>query len=68
MMAFGLNSIFSFPVGLIADVVGERTTLAGLSVASLGVVMIGMLAMRAIPRSPIVRTTTESGVPTPGGS
>ncbi len=44
MMAFGLNSIVAFPVGLIADALGERTTLAGLAVCCLGVVAVGFFA------------------------
>ena len=69
MMAFGLNSIFSFPVGLIADAVGERTTLFGLSAATLTVVSIGMVAMRTIPpREPRpAPVAPESGVAAPGG-
>ncbi len=47
MMAFGVNSIASYPVGLIADSVGERATLMGLSVACLAVVTAGVVAMRA---------------------
>ncbi len=67
MMAFGLNSIFSFPVGLIADAIGERTTLFGLSFAAFAVVGLGVLAMRAIPPKPLVhQPPTESGIPTPG--
>jgi len=69
MMAFGLNSIFSFPVGLIADAVGERTTLFGLSAAAMSVVVLGVFAMRAIPAKPIVPHAhgADSGIPTPGG-
>jgi MFS family permease len=47
MMAFGVNSIASYPVGLIADSIGERATLFGLSGACLTVVMLGVLAMRS---------------------
>ena len=47
MMAFGINSIASYPVGLIADAVGERATLAGLACACLSVVALGVIAMRA---------------------
>ena len=47
MMAFGINSIASYPVGLIADAVGERATLMGLSCACLSVVALGVVAMRA---------------------
>lgn len=47
MMAFGVNSIASYPVGLVADAVGERATLAGLACACMAVVSVGVLAMRA---------------------
>jgi predicted MFS family arabinose efflux permease len=47
MMAFGVNSIASFPIGLIADQVGERAALAGLSCACMTVVVLGVVAMRA---------------------
>lgn len=47
MMAFGVNSIASYPVGLIADAVGERATLGGLACACLAVVSVGVLAMRS---------------------
>jgi predicted MFS family arabinose efflux permease len=69
MMAFGLNSIFSLPVGLVADAVGERATLFGLSAASLSVVLLGLFAMRTIPaRAPMhAPVSTESGVASPGG-
>ena len=66
MMAFGLNSIFSFPVGLIADAVGERTTLAALSLACLVVVVAGLVAIRAIPQRPVT-SQAETGIATPGG-
>lgn len=46
MMAFGVNSIVAYPVGAIADGIGERTTLAGLAAICLGVVAAGWLAMR----------------------
>ncbi len=50
MMAFGFNSIVSFPVGLIADAVGERATLGGLACATLLVVAAGALALRSRTR------------------
>ncbi|MCC7089228.1 MAG: MFS transporter [Chloroflexi bacterium] len=46
MMAFGVNSIVSYPVGLIADAAGERATLGGLAVACGSVVLVGVLALR----------------------
>lgn len=48
MMAFGLNSIVSYPVGIVADHIGERATLAGLAVASMSVVVAGVVASRLI--------------------
>jgi hypothetical protein len=47
MMAFGVNSIASYPVGLIADAIGERAMLGGLSCACLLVVSAGVLVMRS---------------------
>jgi MFS family permease len=59
MMAFGFNSIVAYPIGAIADRVGERATLAGLSVACTLVVSIGALAMRATARPAAVLAATE---------
>jgi MFS family permease len=50
MMAFGVNSIVAYPVGAIADRIGERATLGGLACACLAVVMAGAIALRATPR------------------
>lgn len=64
MMAFGVNSIVSYPVGIIADAAGERTTLAGLSVVCMIVVAGGAVAMRSVPRrEPVLETArpAESG-------
>ena len=44
MMAFGLNAIFAYPVGLIADQIGERETMAGIACVSLFVVVGGAFA------------------------
>ena len=44
MMAFGLQNIFSYPVGAIADQVGERETLVGIACVSLVVVILGAFA------------------------
>ena len=44
MMAFGLNAICAYPVGAIADQVGERETMAGIAVVSLVVVLGGVVA------------------------
>lgn len=48
MMAFGVNSIVAYPVGLVADQVGERATLLGLAVLCMAVVAVGLLALRGI--------------------
>lgn len=50
MMAFGVNSIVAYPIGAIADRVGERATITGLGIACLTVVIAGIVAMRASPR------------------
>lgn len=62
MMAFGVNSIVSYPVGLIADAAGERATLGGLAVACGSVVMLGGLALRSQGRAP-ARTVSELSTP-----
>jgi predicted MFS family arabinose efflux permease len=49
MMAFGVNSMFAYPVGAIADAAGERATLAGLATICFLVVMGGIAAMRSVP-------------------
>ncbi len=51
MMAFGFNSIVSYPVGLIADSAGERATLGGLACACLCVVAVGVFALRSHERA-----------------
>jgi MFS family permease len=48
MMAFGANSIAAYPVGAVADRVGERATLVGLSVACGVVIAAAALAMRSV--------------------
>lgn len=44
MMAFGLNSIVAYPVGALADRVGEREAMAGMAGLCLAIVAIGFLA------------------------
>jgi len=51
MMAFGVNSIVAYPVGIIADQIGERATLAGLAAVCLAVVAAGAVAFRSAPAS-----------------
>jgi len=50
LIAFGLNSIFSYPVGRVADALGERVAMAGLGVACVAVVAVGAVALRAQAR------------------
>jgi MFS family permease len=65
MMAFGANSIVAYPIGLIADQIGERVTLIALASVCLLVVSAGAIAMRAAPkRSSTTTVPSESGVPT----
>lgn len=60
MMAFGVNAIVAYPIGAIADQIGERTTLAGLAVVCIGVVVTGVLALRSTPeRAPSPATSYE---------
>ncbi|MEO8540155.1 MAG: MFS transporter [bacterium] len=65
MMAFGLNSMVSYPVGLFADQVGERGALVALAAATASVVMLGMVALRSRTRE-IARTMPEPSFGTPG--
>ena len=60
MMAFGLNAIVAFPVGLIADQVGERATLAGLGCICFAVVATGFLASTRIAFRPTAVTAPEA--------
>ena len=67
MMAFGVNSIASYPVGLIADAAGERATLAGLACACMAVVCVGMLALRSKNAAAVAasRAPVEPGLSSP---
>ncbi len=60
MMAFGLNAIVAYPVGAIADQVGERSTLAGIAMVSLVVVLCGGLARTRIAVNERVLSGSES--------
>jgi predicted MFS family arabinose efflux permease len=63
MMAMGLNSIVAYPVGMIADHIGERAMLAGLSGACALVVAAGVVALRAAPtRAPLSAPAREPGL------
>lgn len=66
MMAFGFNSIISYPVGIIADHSGERATLGGLAVATMMVVLIGMLALRSRTREVAAAALQEQPLGAPG--
>ncbi len=65
MMAFGVNSIVAYPVGMIADVIGERATLAGLAAVCFTVAGAGLAALRAglvkQEPSPVVRRGPAGG-------
>jgi MFS family permease len=63
MMAFGVNSIASYPIGLLADRVGERATLMGLACACLAVVCVGVVAMRANSGHITRPVTPETPIP-----
>jgi predicted MFS family arabinose efflux permease len=66
MMAFGANSVVAYPIGLIADQIGERTTLLGLACVCLTAVVAGAVALRAVPKqSPALGAPAEQGIQTP---
>lgn len=63
MMAFGFNSIVAYPIGAVADRIGERATLAGLACACMAVVIAGVVAMRAVPKkAPAITVSHEPEV------
>ena len=68
MMAFGFNSIVAYPIGLVADGIGERATLIGLACACMTAVAVGAVALRASPEgataAPVPR---EPGVSSAAG-
>ncbi|MGI8926869.1 MAG: MFS transporter [Tepidiformaceae bacterium] len=51
MMAFGFNSVFAYPVGALADAVGERPTMVVLAGACFGVIALAL----ALSRTPAYR-------------
>ena len=51
MMSFGLSSIASYPIGVLADRVGERASLVGCACGALIVVVSGLIAVRRISSS-----------------
>ncbi|OAI40670.1 hypothetical protein AYO38_05550 [bacterium SCGC AG-212-C10] len=44
MMAFGLNNIVSYPVGALADHIGERNAMASMATICMAIVICGMIA------------------------
>ncbi|MGD9934996.1 MAG: hypothetical protein AB7T37_14955, partial [Dehalococcoidia bacterium] len=46
MMSFGLNSMVAYPVGQLADHIGERPTMAALACLCMTIVVLGFTAMR----------------------
>jgi predicted MFS family arabinose efflux permease len=50
MTAFGLQMAVGFPAGVIADIAGERYTMAGLAAGCICVVAIGWVASRSMRR------------------
>ncbi len=66
MMAFGFNSIAAYPIGVVADALGERTTLAGLSVACFTVIGLGVLTMRSASGRQHLGARAAEAITTPG--
>ncbi len=67
MMSFGVMSIVSFPIGLVADRIGERSTLVGCGCGVLLVIGTGVLAARRVRpemRAPAGVLEERSPVPT----
>jgi MFS family permease len=50
MMAFGVNNMVGYPIGLIADSMGERPTMAMLSGLCFFIVVLGFAASRSVSR------------------
>jgi MFS family permease len=68
MMASGVQSIVAYPIGVIADHVGERATLGGLAGACLAAVAAGAIALRVVRKqAPAVSTPAEPGLASRGG-
>lgn len=65
MTAFGLQMVVGFPVGAIADAVGERGALVGLAIACVSVVALGWLPSRS--RLPAMPAAARSDAPPPAG-
>ena len=66
MLAFGLSSVFALPIGLLADQVGERETLAVAGLAVLGVVALGAVAFISLAREGALsrpRSVSQPAVP-----
>jgi MFS family permease len=60
MMAFGLNAIFAFPVGAMADQIGEREALMVLAAVSFTVVVGGLFASRRVTFGSSVAVAEEA--------
>ena len=54
MLAFGLQSIVALPFGVLADEIGEREVIVLLGIATLGVVVLGLLGYAGLRRRPPV--------------
>ncbi len=53
MMSFGMSSIASYPIGVLADAVGERASLVACGCGALIVIASGFIAMRRMARPPL---------------
>lgn len=62
MVAFGVNSLAAYPIGAMADRIGERTTLVGLALACIAVIAAAVLALRSAAMSalPVAATRGRS--------
>lgn len=63
LVAFGLNSVFSYPVGRVADALGERLTMGGLGGACIGVIIAGAVALRLQGREPSGTMMSDGSIP-----
>ncbi len=63
MMAFGVNSMAAFPVGELADHVGERLTMAMLSGLCLAIVAAAFAASRVVRRDALALEASLGGAP-----
>jgi hypothetical protein len=62
LMAYGLSAIFAFPIGTLADLVGERGALATLAGACALVIAMGApYSLRMTPRPGLLRSDESKG-------